>query len=170
MCVCLCVCTVWDWLTFCSCICALTTLNSADGGFWLAMSSSVSVSQLSSDSRASWNLPQCNRASCSWAERSAICKPHGKHRGHLFESQLQTAPSSSSKNSTITNTKSGWLITHAILLNGFINNHYLKAKLNQSDREYKTNNLFTEGIPLCVDFLQVILKLLGAGAFGCVLD
>lgn len=31
---------------------------------------------------------------------------------------------------------------------------------------WKANNLFIEGIPLCVDCLQVILKLLGAGAFG----
>ena len=30
----------------------------------------------------------------------------------------------------------------------------------------KANNLFIERIPLCVDCLQVILKLLGAGAFG----
>lgn len=42
-------------------------------------------------------------------------------------------------------------------------------RINQSDW-YKTNNLFIEGIPLCVDFLQVILKLLGAGSFGSVLD
>lgn len=43
-------------------------------------------------------------------------------------------------------------------------------KINQSDRYYKTNNLFIECIPLCVDFLQVILKLPGAGAFGSGLD
>lgn len=57
--------------TFCSWIWALTTRYSADGGFWLVTSSSVSLSQLSRGSRASWNFPQCNRASCSWAIRSA---------------------------------------------------------------------------------------------------
>lgn len=57
--------------TFCSWIWALTTRYSADGGFWLATSSSVSVSQLNKGSRASWNFPQCNKASCSWAMRSA---------------------------------------------------------------------------------------------------
>lgn len=31
-------------------------------------------------------------------------------------------------------------------------------------------NLFIEGVPLCVDFLQVILELLGAGAAGSCLD
>lgn len=62
-------------LTFCSWIWAFTTLYSAEGGFWLEMSSSVSASQLSSGSRASWNFPQCNRASCSWATRWATCTP-----------------------------------------------------------------------------------------------
>lgn len=31
-------------------------------------------------------------------------------------------------------------------------------------------NLFVQGIPLCVDALQVVFKLLGAGAFGNILD
>lgn len=31
-------------------------------------------------------------------------------------------------------------------------------------------NLFIEGVPLCIDFLQVILQLLGAGATGSCLD
>lgn len=57
--------------TFCSWIWALTTRYSADGGFWLTTSSSVSLSQLSRGSSASWNFPQCNRASCNWAIRSA---------------------------------------------------------------------------------------------------
>lgn len=57
--------------TFCSWIWALTTRYSADGGFWLATSSSVSLNQLNKGSRASWNFPQCNKASCSWAMRSA---------------------------------------------------------------------------------------------------
>lgn len=64
-------------LTFCSCIWALTTLNSADGGFWLATRSSVSMSQLSRDSRASWNLPQWRRASCNCAARWATWKTVG---------------------------------------------------------------------------------------------
>lgn len=61
-------------LTFCSWICAFTTLYSADGGFWLEMSSSVSASQLSNGSRASWNFPQRSRASCSWAILWATCR------------------------------------------------------------------------------------------------
>lgn len=61
----------WEKLTFCSWICALTTRYSADGGFWLAISSSVSLNQLNRGSRASWNFPQCKRASWSWAILSA---------------------------------------------------------------------------------------------------
>lgn len=49
----------------------MTTRYSAEGGFWLATSSSVSLSQLRRGSKASWNFPQCNRASCNWAIRSA---------------------------------------------------------------------------------------------------
>lgn len=69
-------------LTFCSCIWALTTLNSADGGFWLATRSSVSMSQLSRDSRASWNLPQWRRASCNCAARWATWE--NSTGSHLF--------------------------------------------------------------------------------------
>lgn len=47
------------------------------------MSSSVSASQLSKGSKASWNFPQCNRASCScailWA--TYMLPGHG-HTGH----------------------------------------------------------------------------------------
>lgn len=37
-------------------------------------------------------------------------------------------------------------------------------------KKQKQNNLLIEGIPLCVDLLQVVLELLGVGAFGCCLD
>ena len=74
--------------TFCSWIWALTTRYSADGGFWLATSSSVSLSQLSRGSRASWNFPQCNRASCSWAIRSATW---GQERRSWVKKESQKA-------------------------------------------------------------------------------
>lgn len=75
--------TTGVFFTFCSWIWALTTRYSADGGFWLATSSSVSLSQLRRGSRASWNFPQCNRASCSWAILSATWKqrPSGASPG-----------------------------------------------------------------------------------------
>lgn len=52
----------------------------------------------------------------------------------------------------------------------FANELYSKVNINQLDQSYVTNNLFIEGIPLCVDVLQVILKLLGVGTFGSILD
>ena len=43
-------------ITFCSCSCAFTTLTSDDGGFWLAVSSSISQTQVSSESRFGRNV------------------------------------------------------------------------------------------------------------------
>lgn len=43
-------------------------------------------------------------------------------------------------------------------------------KKKKNTIQNNSNNLLIEGVPFSVDLLQVVLQLLGVGAFGCCLD